>query len=339
MTLKDISQMAGVATSTVSLVLNNKPGVRKDTRDRVAALLVRNGYTIRNIASDLSVNGEIKFVRFKAPEHIRERNEDFYVKILNGAEKKAREKGYNLSIVSVSSSELHQFLTTLEKQQNLVGVLFLASELSHKDASLLCNFPLPLLSLDKQLDEFNINTLATGNIAGAYEAVQFLYRLGHRKIGLLRGQIDIGGLCERSVGYRRALRDLQLPYNENYIVDIDLIFDTATKQMEAYLNSATDLPTAFFAGNDIIAAGCIRGLQKCGYRVPEDISVIGFDDGSQSPFLTPSLTTMRIHCDRMGALAVERLLEIAAGSPYIIKSSYGVTLIERESTAPPSKGV
>ncbi|MDO5548851.1 MAG: substrate-binding domain-containing protein [Eubacteriales bacterium] len=334
MTLKDISQMAGVATSTVSLVLNNKPGVRKDTRDRVAALLVQNGYTIRNKITNLPTRGEIKFVRFKATEHIRERNEDFYVKLLNGAEKKAHEKGYTLSIVSVTSPELHQLLTTLEQQSNLVGVLFLASELSYKDAALLCNFSLPLLSLDKQLDQFNINTLATSNIAGAYEAVQYLYRLGHRKIGLLRGQIDIGGICERAVGYRRAMQDLNLPYDEKYIVDIDLIFETATRQMEAYLASSSDIPTAFFAANDIIAAGCIRGLQRHGLRVPEDVSVIGFDDGSQSTFITPSLTTMRIPCDRMGALAVERLLCIAAGSADIIKCSLGVTLIERESTAP-----
>lgn len=337
MTLKDIAKMAGVATSTVSLVLNNKPGVRKDTRDRVAALLVQNGYAIRSASSELPVNGEIKFVRFRAAEHVRERNEDFYVKLLNGVEKKVREKGYTLSIATVNSLELNPFLAVLERQSNIVGVLFLASELSRKEAFCLCNYSLPMIALDKQLDEFPINTLSTSNVAGAYEAVQYLYHLGHRKIGLLRGQIDIGGIAERAVGYRRALRDLQLPYNEEYIVDIDLIFDTATRQMEAYLNSAADLPTAFFAANDIIAAGCIRGIQKCGFRVPNDISVVGFDDGSLSTFISPSLTTMHIPYDLLGAFAVERLLDIASGAAYVMKSTIGATLVERDSTASPPK--
>ena len=333
MTLREISDVAGVATSTVSLVLNNKPGVRKDTRDRITKLLLQNGYTIRNTDSGDS-KGEIKFLRYIASGHISERNEDFYVRLLNGAESRARQEGYNLSIANIGMDELPSFLSQLENQHNILGVLVLASELQKKDVPLFYNFSLPLIFLDRQLDEANVNTLATSNIAGAYEAVHYLYSLGHRKIGMLRGQVDIGGIVERSVGYRRALRDLNLPYNENYIVDIDIIFNTAVKQMEEYLDAAEDLPTAFFAANDIIAAGCIRAIQDCGYRVPEDISVLGFDDGSICSFTSPPITTMRVPCDRIGAIAVERLLSIASGSQEIIKSCVSTTLIERQSTAP-----
>ena len=338
MTLREIAKIAGVAASTVSLVLNNKPGVHPDTRAHVKKILEENGYVLQKATvPSIPAHGEIKFVRYKSANHINERNEDFFSKLLNGAEQEARAKGLDLGIINIELSELPGLLKAFENQSSkIVGVIFLASELERENLDLFRTFSLPVVFLDRQLDDFNLNTISTCNIAGAYEAVKYLYDLGHRKIGLLRGQTDIGGLRERAVGYRRALRDLNITYNDDYVVDIDLLYETAAVQMAEYLKSAEDLPTAFFAGNDIIAAGCIRGLQQCGFNVPEDISVIGFDDGLMSTFVTPQLSTMHIPSEKIGAMAVDRILQIITGSKDIIKSSIGTSLIARESTAPPN---
>lgn len=339
MTVREIAQVAGVAASTVSLVLNNKPGVHPDTRARVKKILEENGYVLRKSSNyRFPSQGEIKFVRYKSTNHINERNEDFFSKLLNGAEQETRAKGLNLGIINTELSELPSLLKSFEKHASkTLGIILLASELDRKDLKYFSSFSLPIVFLDRRFDDFNVNTLSTDNIAGAYTAVEYLYKLGHQKIGLLRGQTDIGGLSARALGYQHALHDLDIQYNEHYVVDIDPLYETASAQMESYLKSASDLPTAFFAANDIIAAGCIRGLQQCGFNIPKDISVIGFDDGFMSTFVTPQLSTMHIPSERIGALAVERILQIASGAQDIIKSAIGTSLVARESTAPPSR--
>lgn len=335
MTIKEIARQAGVAASTVSLVLNDKPGVHPQTRARVAALLTENGYEIRKNNPQPLEHGEIKFVRYRAAGHKSERNEDFYVGLLNGAERSARHAGFSLSISNLDGARLPEMLTQLAAQKNLTGVILLASEMDAAQLGLLDGFPLPLVVIDSPFQHISLNSVSMDNLSGAFQAVRHLYGLGHRRIGFLRGAVELGGLHCRYLGYQRAMSDLGLLVSPDWVIDIDLLFDQATEQMLRYLSGRRDLPTAFFAGNDIIAAGCVRAFLQAGYRVPEDVSVVGFDDGVMSTFVTPQLTTLRVGRRRMGEMAVERLLAVHRGDRAIVKSTLGVRLIERASTAPP----
>lgn len=152
MTIKEIAREAGVAMSTVSLVLNNKPGVRKETRARAAAFLVANGYTIREAAPAETGRGEIRFLRFIASNHISERNHEFFIDLLNGAERRAREQGFDFSYANVPPGEFAAAIRALETRDNLADVLVLASELNAEGLPPLLHYLGPVVLLDTPLD-------------------------------------------------------------------------------------------------------------------------------------------------------------------------------------------
>ena len=336
MTIKEIAREAGVAMSTVSLVLNNKPGVRQETRARVTEFLIENGYTIRKAPSEKSNCGEIRFLRFIASNHISERNHEFFTDLLNGAENSARHQGFDFSYTSVMSSDFVATLRALETRDNLAGVLVLASELSDKDLPPLLHYSKPLVLLDCPLDYCPLNCINTDNVSGAFAAVQELYRQGHREIGFLRGEVEIGGMYGRYEGYCKAMNALQLTVNPNHVIQVDTILEVATQQMLDRLHQLDSLPTAFFACNDFLAAGAIRALLQLGYRVPEDISIIGFDDVQICSFVSPPLSTMRIDRFGMGELGVERLIALQRPNRNDrLRCLMAVTPALRSSIAPP----
>lgn len=336
MTIKEIAREAGVAMSTVSLVLNNKPGVRKETRARVAAFLVANGYTIREAAPAETGHGEIRFLRFIASNHISERNHEFFTDLLNGAERRAREQGFDFSYANVPAGEFAAAIRALETRENLAGVLVLASELNAEGLPPLLHYPGPVVLLDTPLDYCPLNSINTDNVGGAFAAVRELYRQGHREIGFLRGEVEIGGMHGRYEGYCKAMQALGLTVNPSHVIRMDTIVEVAAKQMLSSLDGLDAMPTAFFACNDFIAAGAIRALLQVGYRVPEDISIIGFDDVQICSFVSPPLSTMRIDRSRMGELGVERLLALRqANKDDRLRCLMAVTPILRASIAPP----
>ncbi|NDL67805.1 LacI family DNA-binding transcriptional regulator [Anaerotalea alkaliphila] len=333
MTIKEIAEQTGFSLSTVSLVLNNKPGVREETRNRIARLLVENGYTLRTESQGPEQKGELTLLRYKAVGHKRERNEDFFVGLLNGAEPKARQLGYSLGLVQVDDGDLVQVLERLEAQDHVAGVLFLGTEFDTRRHPLLEGFSKPLVCLDNRFENLPVNTVCADSLEGIHQALSHLKALGHREVGYLRGSVPIGGLADRQAGFSRAVEDLGLSLCPEHVVEVDLLFDAATQQMLAHLDRKPSLPTAFFADNDIIAAGCQRALQQRGYRVPEDVALVGFDDGSMSTVLTPALTTMRSDKPRLGEMAVERLVDMAEnGRRDVVKSFLGVTLVKRGTT-------
>lgn len=335
MTIREIAKQNGVAASTVSLVLNNKPGVRKEVREKIAAVLLENGYSIRENAVKNAAHGEVKFIRYLSATHSRERNEDFFVGLLNGAEFRAHQLGFRFGLSSATADQLPGMLHTLENQQDLLGVILLASELSDNQMPHLLQFSRPIVTLDMPLplEHYSLNGINTDNSGGIFAAVERLYALGHRTIGFLRAETEIGGLYGRYVAFRNAMDRLGLTVQPQHILRIDPQYEVAVRQMGEHLKSLSKLPTAFVAANDIIASGCLRALQKAGFQVPEDVSIVGFDDGAMSTFLCPSLTTLRINRARLGELAVERLAALNAKPDDVtIKSTISVSLVERESS-------
>lgn len=334
MTVREIARQAGVAASTVSLVLNNKPGVRKEMREKITRMLLENGYTIRQSATASMMNGEIRFIRYLSATHCPERNEDFFTGVLSGTEQYASRLGYQLSLNSVSPSQLAELLGQLENNSHLLGVVFLASELTDEQIPPLLHFKKPLVAVDMpaHLEHYPLNGVNTDNVGGIFSAMQYLYAHGHRSVGFLRAETELGGLSNRYMSYCNAMQAHGLDVQPNHVLRLDPQYDVATEQMLRYLQTRPQMPTAWLAANDIIAAGALRALQQAGYHVPEEVSVIGFDDGSICTFTTPPLTTMRINRTRLGELAVDRLLALhKAPNDVVVKSTISVQLIERAS--------
>lgn len=337
MTIREIARQAGVAASTVSLVLNSKPGVRKEMREKITRMLLENGYTIRQSAPAAAAAGEIRFIRYLSATHCPERNEDFFAGVLGGTEQYASRLGHQLSLSSATPDQLGALLASLETQPGLLGVLFLGSELTEEQIPLLLDCKLPLVAVDlpAHLEHHPLDSINTDNVGGIFRAMQYLHARGHREIGFLRAETELGGLNNRYMSFCNAMQTHGLEINPGYMLRLDPQYDVATRQMQDFLQTGPQLPTAWIAANDIIAAGAIRALQQAGYRVPEDISIIGFDDGAICTFTVPPLTTMRINRARLGELAVDRLLALCQSpDDVVVKSTISVQLIERDSVLP-----
>jgi LacI family transcriptional regulator len=156
------------------------------------------------------------------------------------------------------------------------------------------------------------------NVDGVFQSIQYFYSCGHRKIGLIKSSYETRNFRVREDGFREAMEYFSLPVMEDCIISVDPAFDQSMVDMNKYLGKKKSLPTAFFCMNDIIAYGCIKALRDHDYKIPEDISIIGFDDLPSSNFTEPPLTSIRVSTRRIGQRAFERIAEKIAGSSDMI---------------------
>jgi LacI family transcriptional regulator len=147
------------------------------------------------------------------------------------------------------------------------------------------------------------------NVDGVFKAIQHLYNLGHRSIGLVKSSYETRNFRMREFGFREAMEYFSLPVQEKFAVSVDPTFDGSTKDMDKYLDRNKNLPTALFCMNDIIAYGSMKALRNHNLNIPEDISIIGFDDLPSSSLSDPPLTTVRVSTQQIGWRALEKLSE------------------------------
>ena len=190
--------------------------------------------------------------------------------------------------------------------------MLLATEMRSHDMELFAGIDLPIVLLDNYFPSVRYDSVGIDNRYGAWNAVRYLIECGHIQLGYLHSSVEIRNFAERYDGYLYGCRSLPegvAKDSSRRIVRVGSSAETAAKDMRAYLATEPMLPSAFFADNDQIAAGCCRALLEEGIRIPQDISIIGFDDSSICTMMSPQLTTMGVHKKRMGGLAVSRLHE------------------------------
>ena len=334
MNIKEIARTANVSISTVSLVLNNKPGVKSETRERVVHLLHQNGYELKAPAARQGVIGNLLFVRYRGSGRLMEVKDDFFIQILDGVENQARRMSFNLSIANAGSDNLAEVLAGAEN--TAAGVILFATEFEPGNAALLESCPVPLVVLDEDFPNEPINTIGVDNMGAIFTGVSYLHALGHTDIGYLHSTEHTGAIPERERGYRAAMAQLGLPVAEEHIFMLDLFMSKVYQQMNEILEHKPSLPTALIADNDILAVGAMRALQDHGYRVPDDLSILGFDDSYVCSVANPALSTLRSPKAAIGQQAVKRIKDMIddpGGSA--MKSRLCVRLMKRGTTAPP----
>ena len=336
MNLREIAREANLSLSTISLVLNNKPGVKRETRERVAALLAENGYAIRFVSAPLETSATpqtLLFIRYRGAGCLMESKDDFFMQILDGVEGQARLSGFNLQILNTDGANLKEELSNASR--HAAGVILFATELEAAMVPHLYSCGVPLVTIDAVFPHESVNSVAVENMDAMYHAVQYLHSIGHQKIGYLHSVEQTGASPERERGYFAAMKELGLPADPRYICRLHLFMDRTYDQMCRLLAEKPELPTAFVADNDVLAAGALRALQANGIRVPEDVSIIGFDDSYICTIINPALTTMRSPKKALGAMSVKRIQEIlTTGETNVVKTRLCANLIIRESTAP-----
>ncbi|WP_195283076.1 LacI family DNA-binding transcriptional regulator [Harryflintia acetispora] len=324
--IRQISELSGFSPATVSNVLNNKKGVNKDTAELILKIARESGYISENRISS------IKLVIFKRSGLVVA-DTPFFSSLIEGVEKESGLHGFETTVCNLDKKS-PDFKMRLEQVlgDHNSGILLLATELGEEDVKLFRRAIAPVVVLDSWFDTLSFDTVLINNTDSVCGAVDYLIRKGHRNIGYLSSAIPIKNFYYRGVGFRRAHSRHGLRPNADYVVRLTPTMDGAYHDMLAYLKTSPKLPTAYFADNDIIAFGAMKALQESGVRIPEDVSIVGFDDMPFCSVTSPTLTTIRVFKQEMGCMAVRRLLEkMKSKSKVCSKIQICTEFVERES--------
>jgi len=330
---KDIAKKLSISPSAVSFVLNNKPGVSEETRRKVLKVIDQMGYNTNIFSkSALTHNRNVRFIIYKKHGLVVS-DTAFFSALMEGIDREARNLGYNLIVTYMDENKDNLMkLFHIIKETSPDGIMLLATEMTKEDLKPFKKLNIPLLLLDSYFESENLDTVIINNIEGAYKATCYLIELGHIDIGYLHSSVWINNFDQRMAGFKKAINNKGLKLNENLIFCLEPNIDSSYKNMLEILEKKPKLPTALFADNDIIASGAIKAMKEFGIKIPQDVSVIGFDDMPFCEMIDPPLTTIMVYKQRMGMIALKRLVERIDEAPAeTIRIEVNTTLIKRKS--------
>ncbi len=334
-TISDIARHSGVSVSTVSLVLNNKPGISQETRRRVLEVAEQLAYPLKAQTTARTLNrlSTLGMVVKTDPDSPPQAN-PFYSKVILGIEDVCRRSGINLLFATLPVDENNRPVEApqLMYHQGVDGLLMVGTYLDQPLSSLSEKRTPPIVLVDGYSRGDSYDKVVSDNFWGAYQAVNYLIRKGHRHIGLLGSEPNAyPSLQERRNGYLRAMKDHKL--SPGYIANFNINCSKGYNETIAFLQDYPHL-TALFCINDDVASHAVRALNTLGKRVPTDISIIGYDDTYLAMNTQPALTTMHVDTLAMGRAAVH-LLALRSENPESARMTLTIhpRLVERDSVS------
>ena len=325
--IRDLSKMTGFSPATISNALNHKKGVNSETAEKIFRVAREMGYLSANAVT------KIRLLIFKKNGKIVD-DTPFFQQLIEGFEEECHRLGYEMVISKADQREedYEKKLRELLDEQG-TAVVVLATEMMDGDLEPYRNAACPLLILDHWTEAMDFNAVLINNADAARMITEHLLDNGHIEVGYLKGSFRIKGFRSRFVGFQTALKKRGILYKEEYTVTLGTSMNEAYKDMLEYLKNKPKLPTAYFADNDMIALGAMKALQEMGYRIPEDVSIVGFDDLPFSEISYPPLTTLRVQNREMGKMAVRRLSEMieGIGADAVVKTQVCPKIIYRKT--------
>lgn len=302
-TMKDIARLAKVSTSTVSHVINGSRFVSNEIREKVMRVVAELNYTPSAVARSLKVK-ETNTIGLL----VTATNNPFFAEVMAGVEQYCQQHHYNLIIATTGgdAKRLQQNLQTLLHKQ-VDGLILMCGD-SRFQADTELAISVPLVVMDWWFTELNADKILENSELGGYLATKALIDAGHRNIGIITGNLKKSVAVNRLKGYKKALLDAEIEPNDNWIIESHFDFEGGVKGMQKLLTNS-NRPTAVFCCSDTIAVGAYQAIQQQGLQIPNDISVIGYDDIELSRYLQPALSTVSQPKAELGKLAVEMLLE------------------------------
>ncbi len=329
-TIYDVAREAGVSYSTVSRTLTGFEFVKPSTREKVLRAAEKLGYVPNQQARSLA-GGRSNLIGVLVPGL-----SDGYVgEILRGVDEALAESNYNLILYTTHRYQGKEstYAATI-MNSGVDGLLLVVPLISTPYLEVLYKQDFPYVVID-QTDKTQKGSVVSGtNWQGAYEATQYLIELGHHRIGFIAGLAGLNSATERLAGYAAALSDHGIPLDEALIADGSFKEQVGYTAAEKLL-SLPDIPTAIFAANDLSAFGALEAIRQHGLSVPDDISLVGFDDVPQASMIYPKLTTVRQPLAQMGREAVNILLHQIEKPQAQQQVTLATEFIIRDSCAPP----
>ncbi len=308
-TIRDVAKAAGVSVSTVSRVLNNKDDVAPATYEKVQKVIEELGYT-SSLAARSMRSRRTGVIGLIVPDVA----DPFSILVMKGVNQAITELDYDLiiytsgSIKKRSAAERERHFVSLLNGSIADGVIIVTP------AATTFSTAAPVVTIDPNNECPECLTIIATNHAGAMAAMEYLIGLGHRRIGFISGRPDLQSANHRLQGYLDALRQANIPQDPALIEIGDFSRETG-RICARKLLSLPEPPTAIFAANDQSAIGAIEAAREMGLRVPEDLSVVGFDNIPEAAYYNPALTTVDQFIERMGYVATEMLLGLVQGEP------------------------
>lgn len=307
-TMKDIAKLAGVSTSTVSHVINQSRYVSEEISEKVQKAAKELNYAPSALARSLKMNRTRTIGLI-----VTTSTNPFFGEVVKGVERRCYQQNYNLILCNTEGDEERMkssINTLLEKRVD--GLLLLCSTLEGQYLDVFERYPdIPTVVMDWGETHFPSDKIKDNSQLGGYLAAKHLIESGHREIGCVTGPLQRHQAQNRYAGFCQAMKESGLEVEDNWVIEANFECDGGVDAFNQLFeqHGKEGLPTAIFACNDMMAMGIINAANKLGLSVPQDISIIGYDDVYISNFMVPPLTTIHQPKYRLGKTAVDTLLQ------------------------------
>jgi DNA-binding LacI/PurR family transcriptional regulator len=330
--LRDVARQAKVSVATVSMVLNDNPRISRATHMKVQRLIEKLGYQPNRLAQSLSSRyTNVLAVMLPALRHAFA--DAYFGELISGICDRAGKMGYKVMLEQAKPEFIKErkHIQIFERRY-VDGILCLGVNDRHHFLEDYKDGRYPMLVVDNYFPQYGLDYAVCDYRSGAEQVMNYLMQLGHRKIALISAAPEVTTAREVRNVYKEKLAAADAEPDESWIEDGKFTEEGGADAMRAILERHPDV-TAIFAGNDKMAIGALHVLKQKGLQVPEDISVVGFDDMQHSAFVNPSLTTVHLPLYQVGLLACERLIERVHGRNEKVEETLSTHLVVRESTA------
>lgn len=330
--LSDIAQRLGVSTVTVSKALSGQKGVSEEMREKIRQLADEMGY-VKTVVSEKSMQRKSYTIGVIVAERYLEENKSFYWSLYQQTAQCGLQKNcFTMLEVIGFEEERSQQLPKMVTEEKIEAIIIMGSFKMEYVRFLNRNVRIPMVFFDAIGCDGDCDAVVSNNMMGAYQMTNYLFELGHQKIGFVGTRLATASIDDRFFGYMKAAMEHGMEVEDGWLID-DRDKETGLNDPVVYLRlPVKNMPTAFFCNNDMVALMLIRKLQDNGYRVPEDISVVGFDNFLTESYNQIGITTYAINVKEMAKRVVHIAIHKLENSDY----SSGVYMIagqfiERES--------
>jgi DNA-binding LacI/PurR family transcriptional regulator len=326
-TVKDVADLAGVSTATVSRVLNNHPQVADETRARVLSAVEQLGYQPSRVARRLRVKSTQILGLI-----ISDIANPFFPSVVRGIEDVAYANQYTLLLCnSDEDPDKESLYIDIMRSESVAGVIISPVAETDNYSRVLLQSGVPVVAMDRRMLDLEVDTVIVRNVEGAYQAVSHLLKLGHHRIGFIGGPPRTTSGRERREGYGKALIEHGIE-SDQALIKIGDFKQAGGYRMTCELLEMNEPPTAIFTVNNLTTLGALNAIHERGLRIPQDVAIIGFDDMPWAPSLDPPLTAVSQPTYELGCTAANLLLKrIADKGREITEVNLDPRLIIRDS--------
>ncbi|MHC1772209.1 MAG: LacI family DNA-binding transcriptional regulator [Flexilinea sp.] len=340
--ITDIAKKAGVSLSAVSFALNGRPGISDETRKKIFKIIDELGYTpdpekLKKGGKAKQKEKSIMLLNCSRTEITKEifPNTIFFSELLSALESKLSASGYFFWVKTVVIDDSFQNnIRNLFFGNSVKGIILVATDMLEDDVRVVKEIVPNLVVLDTCCDHLNANCIVMDNYLGGVLAAEHLCQSGHTQIGYIESRTRIYNFDMRKKGFFDELRRRNITVADRDIIPVlPSINGSFEKIKDELVKRSTPLPTAFFAENDYMAIGMLRAMQGKGIRVPDDVSIIGFDNIDMCKFVSPPITSIDVPKHKIAETSVTQLMKMFTDDSFVnIKQFVTVKLIERQST-------